>query len=251
MKRVKIILLLSISLLLSINSLYAENFRKMNKKPKIRNDRWYLSGGIGATWYARSKDYNVATPFPFAGTDNYHYKKDTNANVIFMLEGGYQLQRGTKWLPNYSIGLRYSYYNNNKRKGTYNLSDNRFSYPFSYKIQAQSLLALAKLSIIEWHNLSPFIIAGAGIARNNFSFYQEPSSVQLPNHAFSNNVSINFTYLFGLGVSYQLNERWQLSLEYHYADLGKAKSGKNGYNTTIPISLVEQSAMLTLRYYFA
>ena len=73
----------------------------------------------------------------------------------------------------------------------------------------------------------------------------------LSNHAFTNNASMNFSYLFGLGVSYQLNERWQSSLEYHYANLGKTKSGKNVYNTTIPVSLAEQSVMLTLRYYFA
>ena len=137
MNRTKITLLVGMSLLLFLNSSYAENLRQTNKKLKIKNNHWYLSGGVGASRYARPKDYNVATPFPFAGADSYHYKKDNKADVIFMLEGGYQWQHETKWLPNYSIGLRYSYYNNDKRKGIYSLSDNRFSYPFSYKIQAR------------------------------------------------------------------------------------------------------------------
>ena len=247
----KFILSLSIASLIFFNTIYAEYINLATSKiSRINTGDWYLSSGIGANWYTKPKIYYIKTPSSFFGTDSYSYDRVKNA-AAFIFESGYEWKHLTKWLPEYSIGLRYSYYGNNKNNGIYKVSNGTFSYNFNYKIQSQNLLMLIKLGVLRWHDLSPYIVVGAGFARNRFSSYQEGNTVFSPYHTFSDNASNSFAYLVGLGINHQLNKHWQLNLEYYYFNLGEVKSGRNNLEAqTIPILISGQSVALMVSYHF-
>ena len=218
---------------------------------------WYINFAAAAGWPTKSSDYKTPSPATIKGTDNYSYQK-SSARAVFSLGGGYEWQRNTQfWLPNYSLGLRYSYYAANKGTGIYNFANYYSRTDFTYKTQSQALLAVGKLAILDWHNIVPYVIGGVGFAFNRFSDYQDApdmaSKTGLPKHyhTFTNKSSMSFTYLVGLGLDYQINRNWQLGLEYYYANLGKIKSGENMDKKTIIVASKEQSFGLTISYYFA
>src|SRR6185312_6941258 len=91
------------------------------------------------------------------------------------LAGGIQWEQSSKWLPYYSLGIKGTYVPLITEKGyinQYSLPNFR-NYNFQYDVRFFNLLGTLKADIIKWHNLMPYVMAGAGIANYNTSSYRE------------------------------------------------------------------------------
>ena len=248
MENIKIrIICLFLSILL-FNTGYARS--KETIKYSHDHNHWYISLNSGISSFIKPDNHNTLDP-TFKITDHYKYKKNKIKPTI-SIGTGYQWERDTRfWLPSYSLGLRYSYYFQYQGEGDFIMANTNPS-SFTYNMQSQALLMMGKLFILKWHNIKPFIVGGIGAALNRFSDYKDPGTTVWAGNTynFANKSTINFAYLVGLGASYKFNKNWQLGVEYHYANLGKSKTGKNQDGTTIPINLAEQSVLLTVSYHF-
>jgi opacity protein-like surface antigen len=121
--------------------------------------------------------------------------------------------------------------------------------------------------ILTWNNLSPYVMAGAGIAlaksqqynhQHTFAYGIEDSPTTT--HSSHKNGQSNYQYAWqiGAGAAYHLTTNLALDLNYRFIDLGKVKNGTlltraNRTTSYSPADFMKlQSHMLTigLRYNF-
>ena len=95
------------------------------------------------------------------------------------------------------------------------------------KIRSLSSMFSVYYDITKIHNITPYVLLGAGVARN-----VTDSSGTIYNHggpqthySFSRGTNINFAWKIGAGVQYQIHNNINLDLHYQYVDLGKFKTG--------------------------
>lgn len=98
------------------------------------------------------------------------------------------------------------------------------------KVKSVSAMFNAYYDIATINNITPYVMLGAGVARNQttsntgvFSSYSDGS----PNfqYSFSNGTHCNFAWKIGAGAQYQLNNKASLDLHYQYVNLGKFRTG--------------------------
>ncbi len=98
------------------------------------------------------------------------------------------------------------------------------------KVKSISAMFNAYYDIATINNITPYVMLGAGVARNQttsntgvFSAYSDGS----PNshYSFSNGTHCNFAWKLGAGAQYQLNNKASVDLHYQYVNLGKFRTG--------------------------
>ncbi len=198
----------------------------------------YVTFGLGDMLYrvGNTNSLNSGTGWP---NDRYLGNNISN-QPYFLLGTGYTWKRPRmyRWLPSYSLGLRYMYVRSASISGNidqYSLPQFQ-NYSYSYDVQLSTLTAVVKADIYRWRKLMPYLTLGAGIARATTSDYSEQANQGVTprvSPGFSGNSSNNFTYLAGVGVDYMLKKDWWASLECNYTNFGTVSTGKGANYSTL------------------
>ena len=146
-------------------------------------------------------------------------------------------------LPNQGLflqgGIEYDYFGNSKVNGLNTVGIEPVtstSYNYLWKVQAQQILAVAKLfatkqlTIGTPHLFFPYLSVGLGGAFNKgsgFIWTQETGSVNVT-PTFNNHSQTSFSYSLGLGVDTPINSNMRFGLGYRFSDFGAASLG-NGF----------------------
>lgn len=192
---------------------------------------WFITGTVGSTRPSvdRTMTVNNGTGFP-APYDNDIYTTSSSNAVIFAVEGGYRWKRDQSWLPSYALSARYEHLfpsNIGSQVEQYSLSAFT-NYNYQLNTTSDVFLAIAKLNLVQIHQLSPYINGGAGFAFNRAFNYTEtamPDVTPRTSPSFASNTSTSFVYSLGAGVDWQFQPQFIMSVGYEYQDLGKINTG--------------------------
>ncbi|WP_258956744.1 outer membrane protein [Legionella sainthelensi] len=192
----------------------------------------------------------------FLGSDDdkfiYHNKNNNQANgfVGVFLGGEFQLPYKKLFLQG---GVEYDYLGNSRVKGSNSvgIEPQTYSYyDYSWNVQTQQVLAVAKLLTTTELNLGtvrqffPYFSVGLGAAFNNANDFRtriEELGVNVP-PIFRNHSQSAFSYTLGVGVDTPINQQIRLGLGYRFSDFGAASLTKgevvlNQYRAPVDFAL--------------
>lgn len=162
---------------------------------------------------------------------------------LYYMHGAQQYSDNTQWFPIIEPEVNAYYLGNGSIKGDVwrfanpNLNEMTFTMP----IDSYRLMLDAALTIVSKRQYSLYTIGGIGSAWNRVS-YRDADRSGVPCADQSLNLKANttssFSWELGLGLGYAFNNRFSLSLEYLYTDLGKIKTASTGYTGTITAPLI-------------
>ena len=89
------------------------------------------------------------------------------------------------------------------------------------KIRPETVLANAYFDLGSWWGFTPYVGAGAGVARLTSSNYSDSASATT---VWQKGKSHNFAWAAMGGVAYQITPRWMIDVGYRYLSLGDAAS---------------------------
>jgi opacity protein-like surface antigen len=106
---------------------------------------------------------------------------------------------------------------------------------YQMNVQSQRFMFDLSTDLLNWKNWSITGLAGLGIAWNEskYSDYGNQSFNQGERLTLNRYTAAQFAWEVGAGLRYQMSEKWSLSLDYLYTDLGKAKTGSSIKNSDI------------------
>jgi opacity protein-like surface antigen len=192
---------------------------------------WFVGVGAGAQFPTSINNMAVNNgsdlPAPY-NQDLYGINTDNEA--VFALSAGRRWERDSFWIPAYSAGVSWQYYFNTQVGNTImQYSDPEFlNYNYNWNFKSNLLLATAKLNLVQYGKLSPYINGGIGAAFNNASGYSETALNNVTprvSPAFANNSSTQFAYQAGIGLDFRASPQAIFSLGYNYQNLGGLSSG--------------------------
>lgn len=120
----------------------------------------------------------------------------------------------------------------------------RFSSPnfnqltFKAPIQSTRIMFDTALTVMSKHQFSLYGIGGIGNVWNRMTYKDADNAGNpFPNQTLNlnSNSTSNFAWEAGAGLMYMFNERASLTLQYLYADLGRASSSASGTSGTITV----------------
>lgn len=168
-----------------------------------------------------------------------HYSPTSISDAPFIVAStGYTWEQPSTWLPNYSLGLRAMYMQSATVSGyidQYSLPGFR-NYYYSYDIQMLNFLGIAKVDLVRWHGIMPYLTAGAGIANYFTSDYIEratPNVTARVSPNFGGGGGTNFTYLLGGGFDFAVRDDIWINVEFNYANYGTISTDKGANYTTL------------------
>jgi opacity protein-like surface antigen len=91
------------------------------------------------------------------------------------------------------------------------------------KVRPETVLANAYLDLGSWWGFTPYVGAGAGVARLESKNYSDTAVLQ-PAGGWARGRSHNFAWAAMGGVAFQLSPRWMIDVGYRYLSLGDAAS---------------------------
>ena len=180
---------------------------------------------------------------------------------VYYFRDALQYSNKVQWFPSIEPELNGYYLASNSIKGNvlrFNSSNfNQLTYDIP--IHSTRLMLDAALTVVSWKRLSLYALGGIGNAWNRISYSDTENSSSdndCPDQrvSLSSNTSSNFAWEAGLGLIYAFNDRFGLSLEYLYTDLGTARTSASGNSgtitapmlTSVHFNLRAQSALLGL-----
>lgn len=139
------------------------------------------------------------------------------------------------------LGVTGYYFNFGRHHGilhpAYNISPNFDT--LNYKFLASSIALWSELHCFLSNNrFKPYFFLGIGAAWNHLYNYREspsdPNKTAAPMlNPFANHWKTNFSFGLGLGIAQTINQRPRWSIEYRYANLGKAEFAQTPLQTTL------------------
>lgn len=159
--------------------------------------------------------------------DSYTGKKSNPGSAGLTL--GWYRDRETRWLPAWSLGLRYKYMFSDTRGQViqYSLPEYR-NYDYQWKMTSNILLAQGKLAITRFSRFLPYVSAGAGVALNRSASYSEsalPGITARISPDFGKHSQTQATYVLGTGLDYQISPNLLFSVGYEFQDFGRFQTG--------------------------
>lgn len=232
---------------------YVDLAPRTNTQPRLAAAGWVIGAGTGLSVLNNSGDTNInnraALPAPF--NQDIYTTSDTSAKAgLFSIFGGYQWHVSNTWLPHLMLAAVYTtqtkdHVGGQVLKGSQAAANN---FIYQYNLSTQTFMLRAKADLTTWHHLMPYLAAGIGVARNCFQAYTEQAQASVPKRTspgFANKTSTSLTTQLGLGIDWQPNAHWLLSLGYAYQYLGDVKSG-SGVGTTYTGQSLKQTASQNL-----
>jgi opacity protein-like surface antigen len=178
---------------------------------------------------------------------------------IYYLNGAQQYAENTQWFPWIEPELNAYYLGGESIKGDVwrfsspDFNDMTFNMPFkSYRLMFDTAL-----TVVSKKQYSLYAIGGIGASWNRIGYSDAdrdsaPCADQYLN--LNSRTDSSFVWEAGAGLAYALNDRFSLSLEYLYVDLGSIKTPDTGFTggITAPvlvpadIKLTSQAVLLGL-----
>lgn len=215
--------------------------------------RLFVAAGAGDMFYGISGTSHTGTG-PGWPNDVYNVKSIANQPYGFVA-AGYAWQRQSNWLPGFDLAAKFMYVPNASVTGyvdQFSLPMFR-NYAYSFDVNMLSLLALFKVSIFQFQNLLPFVVAGAGVTTYGTSNYKEQTEHGITprtSPGFNDGSGNNITYQLGLGIDYAVNNCITINLEYDYINFGNVSTGKGlNYDETINNAIKATTLFLGATYY--
>lgn len=159
-----------------------------------------------------------------------HYSRTIHTSANAAVEAGYRWMRNQQFIPAYSLSARYQHTFDNdigNQITQYSMSDFT-NYIYQWNIASDIFLLIAKVNLVEWHHIMPYVSAGAGVSVNRTTNYNETALPDVTPRTSPNYMSTSlsrFAYHVGAGVDLQMSPRLIASLDYEYQNLGKIRSG--------------------------
>lgn len=196
---------------------------------------WYISADFGAQWNSLGNRMLVYNGSDFPPPENVDlYFVNQNHQYIVAVSGGYRWERDCKWLPAYSLGLRYKHvFAKNVGQSIMQYSEPDFlNYTYDWKIYSDVLLASTKLNIVQYKRFLPYVTGGVGGARNKAGSYKEtanPGITPRISPGFANKSTARLAYNVGAGIDFQVTPQILMTMGYEYQNLGNVSSGSGVY----------------------
>lgn len=129
-----------------------------------------------------------------------------------------------------SLGIDAFYWQGNRDGIVFVAEDPSFpDYFYHIDLKSMSYLLNAEVNFHSFWGIMPFIEAGAGLAHNKARYHDLPrpptTFFQL---SLNNSEKNNFAYDVGAGLKIDIIKNLEISLRYLYANLGHAKTSKQG-----------------------
>lgn len=224
---------------------YTQTFSEASKPSKIptvkstvaghpvlsSTGNWYGAVGAGVQFPGSISDMVVNNNSGFPAPYNQDlYAIDTKSGAVVALSAGYRWERDDFWIPAYSAGVSWQYYFNTQVGNTImqNSIPEFLNYNYTWNVQSNLVLATAKVNIVQYDHISPYVNAGIGAALNNASGYSETALANVTpriSPGFADNTASQFAYQIGTGIDVQVTPQIILSLGYNYQNLGNLASG--------------------------
>jgi opacity protein-like surface antigen len=97
------------------------------------------------------------------------------------------------------------------------------NYNFNAPFTSTRLMLDLKPMLVTWHQISPYLIFGVGLARNNIAYYENITGAGVSSNSansLAHHIYINTAYDLGVGASIPMTSHLIASLEYLYTNLG-------------------------------
>lgn len=156
---------------------------------------------------------------------------DTFKDPRFARTGGIaQIFAGYRWpiaQEQYlSLQLEYDYAAKTEIDGLRTPLGGATAYEYNYYLRRHALLLLAKMDLLNWHALMPYIQLGGGISRNTFLGFNDdkvPPSFLMPD--FPDTSRYNACAVVGIGADWAITRHFLLSAGYRLGYWGEMTSG--------------------------
>lgn len=222
----------------------SESFKNQEKFPRAQRTtqnkralsdyQWFLAAQAGAGTYRSEDQIKVNNGSGFVSP--YHedrYTTRSPTEPVLGLETGFRWQTTDKWLPAYTLGLRYRHFFAGQiGENVVQFSLPEFTnYDYQWELSSNVWMLASKLNLMQYKALMPYVSGGVGISMNQASSYYETAfSGVTPRISpeFSNHTRHNFAYSLGAGLDWEVHSNLVLSLGYEFNDFGRFSSG-NGY----------------------
>jgi opacity protein-like surface antigen len=207
---------------------------------------WFVAGYVGREKPNINSSITTDNGSGYPWPNNLDtYSTNENATASAAVEVGYRRTEHRRFIPAYSLSLRYEHIFSNDIGGLvtqYSLPDFT-NYSYKWDVSSDVFLILGKVNIVEWHHFLPYISGGIGTALNRTSNYTETALANVTprvSPGFQNNTNSQFAYHLGAGVDWQIQPQYIVSLGYDYEGLGTIFSG-NGEGSWAGNSLSSQT----------
>lgn len=159
------------------------------------------------------------------------YSRTFNTSADAAVEAGYRKYRDQFFIPEYAVSLRYQHTfatDIGNQVMQYSLPEFT-NYNYTWDIASDILLAMAKVNLISWHHIMPYISGGAGITFNRATNYAEKALSGVTarySPGYTNITTTRFAYDLGAGFDFQVMPQLLMTLGYDFQSLGNVPSGE-------------------------
>jgi len=127
-----------------------------------------------------------------------------------------------------------------------------------YKVKSFTAMTNAYYDILTTNDITPYVTAGMGLARNtvkekqiNYTVASEDGvSVSETKLVNATNSKTMFAFKLGFGAKYKIDHNFDLDLRYQYSNLGKLRVGKTSVSGAENGKLYSQEVILGAAYKF-
>ncbi len=189
---------------------------------------WYLRGDVAYHWGA------IDSAQSSVGINPGSSKLDNG------LDGGVGFGFKRSWLR---TDVTFDYFSPFKYKGTVATPDD-----VTAKMSAWSALVNGYLDLGSWYRLSPYIGAGAGVARVRTSDYQ--SSIAPPFTGDLSNNQWNFAWAGMAGVGFAISNNVLVDVGYRYVNFGDVQTATDAAGTMTFKNIAAHEVRVGFRWSF-
>lgn len=191
----------------------------------------FVAGYVGMQYLNVDNHYSEdnGSDYPPPYNVDYYSTNNTNPTANFAIEAGYRWLRNQKFIPAYAISFRYQHSLEADIGGQitqYSLPEFT-NYSYRWNISSNIFLVMAKMNLLEWHHLLPYLSGGIGMAFNRASGFKETAFANVTprvSPGFGSNTRSQLAYNLGAGMDWQVHPKVIFSLDYEFQELDSVAS---------------------------
>lgn len=213
-----------------------------------------LIGALGVASLTAGNSYLVVSSSEIdklvqtSGNGWNNFMGQIGVGYLFYLHGAQPYSESTQWFPSIEPEINNYFISRNNFKGDiWRFSDPNFNQmTYTMPIDSYRLMFDTALTLVSKKQFSLYAIGGIGNAWNRVGYSDAERGNGIPcadqNLNFHSATNSKFAWEVGGGLSYALNKRFALSLEYLYADLGRVNTPTKGFTGAITASDIVPAA---------
>lgn len=183
--------------------------------------------------YARANLNNLTLPVTTVETDTLHSSSSSSFMEMFGINQRFEFHSicpaCTNRIDDVVLGVNLYNLSFTNTGSVYQFGDSTLNnLTYRLPINSTRLMIDGKLVLIPWHYVSPFILAGIGIAWNRLKYYDSPTVVGVSGINLASNQQLKFAFEAGLGLQASITQLTSVFVEYLYADMGNTRTSSYG-----------------------